>query len=276
MDMTADFSNYGKGLDISAPGSDIPSLVPNGNVTYMSGTSMATPYAAAAAGLLFAQNPKLKRTEAEDILKKTADDISFESADGEEEEMYDDNGDPIEIPRIPGVDWHSGYGRLNVMQAVSAVDLQVKVNKLESTQTAVRGKAKEGTLIEVMSGKKKLGSAKAGKDGTFKVSIPTQKQDKVLHVKASKGDAKTSIQVVVVKGKPSGTPKVKAVKTKDTAVKGTANSKGVIKVKNKSKKVIASGKADAKGAFTVKIKKQKAGTVLYVTAADTDKKKARL
>ncbi|MEC1543218.1 peptidase S8 [Bacillus halotolerans] len=275
MDMTADFSNYGKGLDISAPGSDIPSLVPNGNVTYMSGTSMATPYAAAAAGLLFAQNPKLKRTEAEDILKKTADDISFESADGEEEEMYDDNGDPIEIPRIPGVDWHSGYGRLNVMQAVSAVDLQVKVNKLESTQTAVRGKAKEGTLIEVMSGKKKLGSAKAGKDGTFKVSIPTQKQDKVLHVKASKGDAKTSLQVVVVKGKPSGTPKVKAVKTKDTAVKGTASSKAVIKVKNKSKKVIASGKADAKGAFTVKIKKQKAGTVLYVTAADTDKKESK-
>lgn len=45
MDMTADFSNYGKGLDITAPGSDIPSLVPNGNVTYMSGTSMATPYA---------------------------------------------------------------------------------------------------------------------------------------------------------------------------------------------------------------------------------------
>ncbi|AZV48303.1 peptidase S8 [Bacillus halotolerans] len=275
MDMTADFSNYGKGLDISAPGSDIPSLVPNGNVTYMSGTSMATPYAAAAAGLLFAQNPKLKRTEAEELLKKTADDISFESADGEEEEMYDDNGDPIEIPRIPGVDWHSGYGRLNVMQAVSAVDLQVKVNKLESTQTAVRGKAKEGTLIEVMSGKKKLGSAKAGKDGTFKVSIPTQKQDKVLHVKASKGDAKTSIQVVVVKGKPSGTPKVKAVKTKDTAVRGTANSKAVIKVKNKSKKVIASGKADAKGAFTVKIKKQKAGTVLYVTAADTDKKESK-
>lgn len=70
MDMTADFSNYGKGLDISAPGSDIPSLVPNGNVTYMSGTSMATPYAAAAAGLLFAQNPKLKRTEVEDMLKK--------------------------------------------------------------------------------------------------------------------------------------------------------------------------------------------------------------
>lgn len=236
---------------------------------------MATPYAAAAAGLLFAQNPKLKRTEVEDMLKKTADDISFESVDGGEEELYDDYGDPIEIPKTPGVDWHSGYGRLNVMKAVSAADLQLKVNKLESTQTAVRGSAKEGTLIEVMNGKKKLGSAKAGKDNAFKVNIATQKQDQVLYVKATKGDAKTSYKVVVVKGKPSGTPKVNAVKTKDTAVKGKANSKAMIRVKNKSKKVIASAKADAKGTFSVKIKKQKAGTVLYVTAADTDKKESK-
>ena len=49
----------------------------------------------------------------------------------------------------------------------------------------------------------------------------------------------------------------------------------MIRVKNKSKKVIASAKADAKGTFSVKIKKQKAGTVLYVTAADTDKKESK-
>lgn len=107
------------------------------------------------------------------------------------------------------------------------------------------------------------------------MNIATQKQDQVLYLKATKGDAKTSYKVVVVKGKPSGTPKVNAVKTKDTAVKGKANSKAMIRVKNKSKKVIASAKADAKGTFSVKIKKQKAGTVLYVTAVDTDKKKAR-
>ncbi len=169
--------------------------------------------------------------------------------------MYDDNGDPIDIPKTPGIDWHSGYGRLNVMKAVSAADVQLKVNKLESTQTAVRGSAKEGTLIEVMNGKKNS-AAKAGKDSKFKVNIPTQKQDQVLY-ESNKGDAKTSYKVVVVKGKPSGTPKVNAVKTKDTAVKGKANSKATIRVKNKSKKVIASAKADAKGTFTVKIKNKK-------------------
>lgn len=77
--------------------------------------------------------------------------------------MYDDYGDPIEIPKTPGVDWHSGYGRLNVMKAVSAADLQLKVNKLESTQTAVRGSAKEGTLIEVMNGKRNSAAPKPEK-----------------------------------------------------------------------------------------------------------------
>lgn len=275
MDMTADFSNYGKGLDLTAPGSDIPSLVPNGNVTYMSGTSMAAPHVAAAAGLLLSQNPKLKPNEVEAKLKQTADDISFKSEDGQEEELYDDNGDPIPIPVIPGVDWHSGHGRLNIMKAVSAVDLGLEINKLESTQTAVRGKAKEGTALEVMNGKKKIGSAKAGKDGKFKVNIPMQKKDTVLHVKASKDDAKTSVTLVVAKGTPSGTPKVSKVTAKDTAVKGKANSQAKITVKNKAKKVIATQKADQKGAFSVKIKKQKAGTVLYVTAADTDKQESK-
>nr|MDH3164261.1 S8 family serine peptidase [Bacillus licheniformis] len=41
LDLVSDYSNYGKGLDMVAPGTDIPSLVPDGNVTYMSGTSMA-------------------------------------------------------------------------------------------------------------------------------------------------------------------------------------------------------------------------------------------
>ncbi|MCZ4247279.1 peptidase S8 [Bacillus amyloliquefaciens] len=275
MDMTSDFSNYGKGLDLTAPGSDIPSLVPNGNVTYMSGTSMAAPHVAAAAGLVLSQNPKLKPNEVEAKLKQTADDISFKSEDGKEEELYDDNGDPIPIPVIPGVDWHSGHGRLNIMKAVSAVDLGLEINKLESTQTAVRGKAKEGTVLEVMNGKKKIGSAKAGKDGKFKVNIPMQKKDTVLHVKASKDDAKTSVTLVVAKGTPSGTPKVSKVTAKDTAVKGKANSQAKITVKDKAKKVIATQKADQKGAFSVKIKKQKAGTVLYVTAADTDKQESK-
>ncbi|PAQ13339.1 hypothetical protein CD798_15605 [Bacillaceae bacterium SAOS 7] len=49
----ASFSNYGTGLDLTAPGESIPSLVVSGEVMLASGTSMATPYVAAQVGLLY-------------------------------------------------------------------------------------------------------------------------------------------------------------------------------------------------------------------------------
>ncbi|MFX0112829.1 S8 family serine peptidase, partial [Bacillus pumilus] len=76
------FSSFGKGLSMSAPGSDIPGLMPDGNVSYLSGTSMATTYVAAAAGLLLSKNPTLKPNQVGNILQSTADNISFTSVDG--------------------------------------------------------------------------------------------------------------------------------------------------------------------------------------------------
>ncbi|PID02477.1 hypothetical protein CSV67_09250 [Sporosarcina sp. P2] len=49
----ADFSNYGQGIDLVAPGESIPSLVTSGEVMFASGTSMATPYAAAQIALFY-------------------------------------------------------------------------------------------------------------------------------------------------------------------------------------------------------------------------------
>ncbi len=61
-DIVSDFSNTGKGLDLVAPArtSCPPS---DGNVTYMSGTSMATHMFAAVAGLLLSQKPTMKASE---------------------------------------------------------------------------------------------------------------------------------------------------------------------------------------------------------------------
>ncbi len=56
-DALADYSNVGSVIDISAPGSLIYSTKLNDTYGYMSGTSMATPYVAGLAALIFAQHP---------------------------------------------------------------------------------------------------------------------------------------------------------------------------------------------------------------------------
>ncbi|MBD1383405.1 peptidase S8 [Metabacillus arenae] len=275
LDVVAEFSNYGKGLDIVAPGSDIPSLLPDGNVTYMSGTSMAAPYVSAAAGILISQDPNLKPKEVEKVLGETADDISFESVDGGQEEPVDENGEPISDPKIPGIDWLSGNGRLNAFHAASALDLNVSVNKVYDNQNTVTGTAKEGTKVQVKSGDKLLGRATAGTNGKFTVKIPVQKKNQVIHVKGSNGPAQTSVKTVVKEGLPLAEPEVNPVTIHDAAVTGKAISNSVVSVKNKSGKVLATAKADSKGTFSIKIPKQKAGTVLYVTATDSTGKESK-
>ncbi|MFC9796804.1 S8 family serine peptidase [Streptomyces sp. NPDC057695] len=74
------FSNYGTGVDITAPGSDILSSWNTGTTgpdttdayNTMSGTSMATPHVAALAALTIEENPALTPAEVEAVIKKKA------------------------------------------------------------------------------------------------------------------------------------------------------------------------------------------------------------
>jgi subtilisin family serine protease len=68
----AEFSNYGKRtVDFAAPGVDIVSLVPNGEVGIKSGTSMATPFVSRVAGRIENINPKLTPENIRDIIANT-------------------------------------------------------------------------------------------------------------------------------------------------------------------------------------------------------------
>lgn len=70
----ADFSNYGDGLELSAPGVDVVSTWIGGTSCYASGTSMAAPHAAGVAALVLSRQPRLSDRNLAQILTSTARD----------------------------------------------------------------------------------------------------------------------------------------------------------------------------------------------------------
>ncbi len=75
-DAKATFSNYGTGIDISAPGDPIYSTSTNSGYVGMSGTSMATPNAAAVAALIWSAHPTWTRDQVAAQLLGMADNIN--------------------------------------------------------------------------------------------------------------------------------------------------------------------------------------------------------
>ncbi len=67
------FSNYGWGIDVCAPGSDILSTVPAKKYEPYSGTSMATPQAAGLAALIWSNHPEWNSAQVAAQLLGTAD-----------------------------------------------------------------------------------------------------------------------------------------------------------------------------------------------------------
>ncbi len=77
----ASFSNYGDYIDAAAPGVNIASTYLQGQYAAMSGTSMASPHAAALAALIRSINPQLTNTEVMDIMRQTAIDLGPKGKD---------------------------------------------------------------------------------------------------------------------------------------------------------------------------------------------------
>ncbi|WP_284638717.1 S8 family peptidase [Paenibacillus silviterrae] len=95
----ASFSNYGDYVDVTAPGVSIASTYPNGQYAALSGTSMASPHAAALAALIRSVNPMLKNTEVMQIMRDTAMDLGPQ-----------------------GHDPYFGHGMIDVVAAVKAAE----------------------------------------------------------------------------------------------------------------------------------------------------------
>ncbi len=68
----ASFSNYGKNVDLFAPGADVYSTTPNDNYKANSGTSMASPVVAGVAALVMSYYPELSAAEVKEILLESS------------------------------------------------------------------------------------------------------------------------------------------------------------------------------------------------------------
>jgi subtilisin family serine protease len=94
-DNLAWFSNYGRGLELTAPGVDIISTYPTGYAV-LSGTSMATPHVSGVAALVWSANPSLTNLQVRKILDSTAIDLG-----------------------IAGYDAYYGFGKIDAYRALN-------------------------------------------------------------------------------------------------------------------------------------------------------------
>lgn len=99
----SDFSNYGYGLSVMAPGNNIYSTQLSNSFGYSSGTSFAAPQVTGCIALMLSLNAYLSPTEIRSILESTANKLSGYS--------YNTNGWNQEV----------GYGLLNVHEALLKV-----------------------------------------------------------------------------------------------------------------------------------------------------------
>ncbi|MBP1932852.1 S8 family peptidase [Ammoniphilus resinae] len=77
----AEFSNYGKHIDVAAPGVDIPSTYIYSEYAVLSGTSMACPHVSGLAGLILSVNPNLSNREVAKIIRQSAKDLGSRGKD---------------------------------------------------------------------------------------------------------------------------------------------------------------------------------------------------
>ena len=74
----SNFTTYGKGVDIAAPGSSIAVLQYDGTYGFTQGTSFSSPMVAGAAGLVKAKYPELTGLQVGELLRVSANDTIYE------------------------------------------------------------------------------------------------------------------------------------------------------------------------------------------------------
>ncbi|MDN7244579.1 S8 family serine peptidase [Planococcus shenhongbingii] len=246
LDKASDFSNFGKNIDITAPGTAIYSTLPKGAYGLMSGTSMATPMVSGVAALIKASEPALNNIEIENRLYNSADDLG-----------------------VTGKDPVYGHGRVNARKALLINYLPVPyVSGVFDYSVAVKGSTEANATVTIKSGSAVLNTGVADSAGRFKVAIPKQKMGTKLSVSStnSAGLVSQAKEVTVRDGIAPSVPAVNPISSISTSITGKAEVNAKVYSYTGDKKI---GEAvAAKGVFAIPIAKQKPDVTISVIAVD--------
>ena len=143
-DTLASFSNYGKEIDLAAPGDNIyTTYATNMGAAYkdMSGTSFSSPIVAGVAALILSKNPKLTNTDVVNILENNTNDLGS-----------------------AGFDTSFGYGKVNAYKALSATPIDStttdKTPPTVSISNPVDGSSVTGTITVTAAASDNAGISK--------------------------------------------------------------------------------------------------------------------
>lgn len=251
-DRASEFSNFGKTIDIAAPGSSIYSTLPKNAYGFLDGTSMAAPMISGVAALIKSSEPALSNRDIENRLFATADDLG-----------------------VIGKDPIFGHGRVNARKALLIGYLPPPtVSGVFQYSTAVKGSATANAIITVKLGTNVLNTSVADSKGKFAVTIPKQKIGTKLIVFSSNdaGVVSTEKEVIVKDGIAPSVPLVNPVSSQSTSLTGKAETAARVYAYAGSVKI---GEAlSSNGQFSMPVAKQKPGVTISVYAMDAARNKS--
>lgn len=270
--MVAEYSNFGLGVDVVAPGSKVASLIPDGNVVYMDGTSMATPHVSAIVALLKSQHADLGVEDIRSLLQRTADPVAFSGGDVPEmpvdefELEFEDF--EWELP-VPYYDFLGGYGKANLHRAESMLRLNANRAIVTDNAAVFKVNVKSGTVVSVYNGEKIVGRGTAAKAvATF--TMKPQPAGTVLRVVYTNGKYQTTERLIVTKGARPAQPTITRPRAGATTVSGKATPGMTVVVRNGSLQTFGKVNVRPDGSYALKTRTLRKGETINVHVEDVN------
>ena len=158
----------------------------------------------------------------------------------------------------------SGYASSEKTITVLNVFSGYTVNNINKNSTSISGKGTSGATVKAYVDGKQIGkSAKVGKKGTYKITIPKQKAGKKVVVKISKSGYATSEKTIKVLN-VFNVYTVNNINKNSTSISGKGINGATVKAYVNGKQIGKSAKVGTKGTYKITIPKQKSGKKVVV------------